>query len=129
MIALDTSSLIHYLAGSSGLDVEAVDVALSEQQACLPLIVLSEILSDPKLPRELEEAVLQIPTLELGAGFWERAGRLRARVAAAGRKAKLADTLIAQSCLDHDVALITRGRDFALFSGAGLKLLPAARRE
>ena len=108
MIALDTSSLVHYLAGSPGQDVEAVDVALLENQACLPPVVLSEILSDPKLPRALEEIVLQIPTLELASGFWERAGRLRARAAAAGHKAKLADTLIAQSCLDHDVAQVGR---------------------
>ena len=128
MIALDTSSLVHYLAGSPGPDVEAVDVALVESQACLPPVVLSEILSDPTLPRAVEEAVLQIPTLELADGFWERAGRLRARVAAAGHEAKLAETLIAQSCLDHHVPLVTRDRDFSHFAAAGLQLVPARRR-
>ena len=129
MIALDTSSLVHYLAGSPGPDVEAVDVALIESQACLPPVVLSEILSDSKLPRAVEEVVLQIPTLELAAGYWERAGRLRARVAAAEHKAKLADTLIAQSCLDHGVPLVTRDRDFSHFAAAGLQLVPARRRK
>jgi predicted nucleic acid-binding protein len=129
VIALDTSSLVHYLAGSPGRDVEAVDVALFENQACLPPVVLSEILSDPKLPQALEEIVLQIPTLGLAAGFWERAGRLRARVAEAGHKAKLAETLIAQSCLDHDVALVTRDRDFSHFAVEGLQLLLAGRRK
>lgn len=39
-------------------------------------------------------------------------------------KAKLADTLIAQSCLDHDVTLVTRDDDFRHFAAArGLKLL------
>ena len=128
MIALDTSSLVHYLAGSPGPDVEAVDVALVESQACLPPVVLSEILSDPTLPRAVEEAVLQIPTLELADGFWERAGRLRARVAAAGHEAKLAETLIAQSCLDHHVPLVTRDRDFSHFAAAGLQLVPDRRR-
>ena len=127
MIALDTSSLVHYLAGSAGPDVDAVDVALIESQACLPPVVLCEILSDPKLPRAVEEVVLQIPTLELAAGFWERAGRLRARMAAAGHKAKLADTLIAQSCLDHRAPLVTRDRDFSHFAAAGLQLVPAGR--
>jgi predicted nucleic acid-binding protein len=32
------------------------------------------------------------------------------------RKARLADVLIAQSCLDHRVALITRDRDFRHFA-------------
>ena len=124
MIALDTSSLVHYLAGSAGRDVDAVEVALTDSQACLPPVVLSEILSDPKLPSGLEKIVLRIPQLEVTAGFWERAGRLRARVIATGHKAKLADTLIAQSCLDHGAALITRDSDFAHFSRAGLRLLP-----
>jgi predicted nucleic acid-binding protein len=123
VIALDTSSLVHYLGGSAGKDVEAVDIALAQSQACLPPVVLSEVLSDPGLPRPLEEVLLQIPTLDLQAGYWERAGRLRARVIGAGHKAKLADTLIAQSCLDHDVPLITRDRDFHHFVAAGLRLL------
>ena len=123
MIALDTSSLVHYLGGSTGKDVEAVDLALAQSQACLPPVVLSEMLSDPELPRPLEEALLRIPTLDLQPGYWERAGRLRAQIIVAGHKAKLADTLIAQSCLDHEVPLITRDRDFRHFVAAGLRLL------
>lgn len=124
MIALDSSSLVHYLAGSAGEDVEAVDIALAESQACLPPVVRSEVLSDPSLPRRLEEVLLQIPALDLTPGFWERAGRLRAQVREAGHKAKLADTLIAQSCLDHDVPLVTRDRDLRHFVAVGLRLLP-----
>jgi predicted nucleic acid-binding protein len=123
MIALDTSSLVHYLGGSSGKDIEALDMALAQSQACLPPVVLSEVLSDPELPKPLEEALLQIPTLDLQPGYWERAGRLRAQVIGRGHKAKLADSLIAQSCLDHDVPLITRDRDFHHFVPAGLRLL------
>ena len=122
MIALDTSSLLHYLGGSAGKDIEAVDIALAQSQACLPPLVLSEVLSDPQLPRPLDEALLRIPTLELRPGYWERTGRLRAQIIGAGHKAKLADTLIAQSCLDHDVPLITRDRDFQHFVAAGLRI-------
>jgi predicted nucleic acid-binding protein len=102
-----------------------VDAALRQSQACLPPVVVSEILSDPRLPPGLAELVLQIPMLEVTEGYWERAGRLRARVAGRERKAKLADTLIAQSCLDHDVALVTRDRDFQHFAAMGLELVPA----
>lgn len=124
MIALDTSSLVHYLAGSAGKDVDAVDVALAQSQACLPPVVLSEVLSDPKLPQRLEEALLQIPVLPLTPGYWERAGRLRALAISGGHKAKLADTLIAQACLDHEVPLVTRDSDFRHFRAAGLRVLP-----
>jgi len=45
-------------------------------------------------------------------------------VIAKKRRARLADTLIAQSCLDHDVALVTRDGDFRHFARvARLKLL------
>ena len=41
-----------------------------------------------------------------------------------GYRPKIADTLIAQSCLDHRVPLITRDRDFSCFQKfAGLQLL------
>lgn len=124
MIALDTSSLVHYLAGSEGRDVAAVDTALVESQGCLPPVVLSELLSDPSLPKTVEKVLLQLPLLDLDPGHWERAGRLRARLLRRGHKANLADTLIAQCCLDHGVRLITRDDDFRHFVAAGLGLLP-----
>ncbi len=124
MIALDTSSLVHFLAGSAGRDVDAVDAALVHSQACLPPVVLSEVLSDPKLPKRLEDALLQIPVIPLKPGYWERAGRLRALAIRGGHKAKLADTLIAQACLDHEVPLVTRDSDFRHFEAAGLRVLP-----
>ena len=124
MIALDTSSLVHYLAGSDGKDVDAVDAALAQSQACLPPVVLSEVLSDPKLPQRLEAALLRIPVLPLKPGYWERAGRLRTKAISGGHKAKLADTLIAQACLDHEVPLVTRDADFRHFRAAGLLVLP-----
>jgi predicted nucleic acid-binding protein len=124
LIALDTSSLVHYLAGSAGKDVDAVDVALAQSQACLPPVVLCEVLNDPKLPQRLEKALLQIPVLPLKPGYWERAGRLRALAISGGHKAKLADTLIAQACLDYEVPLVTRDPDFRHFRAAGLRVLP-----
>ena len=125
MLALDTSSIIAYLAGHTGRDVEAVETALRFKQAVLPPVVLCELLSDPKLPESVTQAISDFPILALQPGFWERAGLLRARVIARGRKARLADALIAQSCLDHDLPLVTRDRDFGHFAGiSSLKLWP-----
>jgi len=125
VIAVDTSSFVAYLSGARGPDVAAVDSALSEKQACLPPVVLTELLSDPRLPRNVAELLRQLPLLETSDGYWDRAGQLRAGVLASRRKARLADTLVAQSCLDHDVPLIARDTDFRHFAReAGLKLLP-----
>ena len=125
MIALDSSALISYLAGGRGPAVDAVDVALGEQQACLPPVVLTELTSDPTLDAELAALFRSLPRLEVRDGYWQRAGELRARVLARGGKARLAATLVAQSCLDHDVPLITLDREFRTFvREAGLRLLP-----
>lgn len=125
MIALDSSALITYLAGGGGAAVEAVDVALAEQQACLPPVVLTELTSDPALDADIAVLFRSLPLLEIRDGYWQRAGELRARVLTRGGKARLADTLVTQSCLDHDVPLITLDRDFRMFvREAGLRLLP-----
>jgi len=124
MIALDSSSLIAFLEGESADDTELVERSLAARQACLPPVVLSELLSDPKLPESVEALLVQLPRLELLDDYWERAGRLRATLLRSRRRARLADVLIAQSCIDHDVALVTRDADFRHFvRSAGLRIL------
>jgi len=123
MIAVDTSSLVAYLEGTPGPDVETVDRALADQQVVLPPVVLCEVLSDPRLPAAARTALMAIPLLTTSSAYWERAGLLRSRLLSRGLKARLADTLIAQSCIDHDVPLITRDRDFRHFVRQGLSVL------
>lgn len=121
MIAIDTSSWIAFFAGSDpgDADVEMVSAALTDHQACLPPVVLTELLSDPKLPSEVASLLLQLPRLELLPDFWQRAGLLRAKLLARKHRARLADTLIAQTCIDHDVRLVTRDSDFRHFATLG----------
>ncbi len=122
MIAIDTSSLRRYLSGESGRDVSLVLNAIADGRAMLPPVVLCEALSDPSLPAELVDDIAGLPVLDLGEGFWRRAGLLRARLIKAGRKAKLADVLIAQCCIDHRIPLVTNDRDFRNFVRHGLNL-------
>jgi predicted nucleic acid-binding protein len=61
----------------------------------------------------------QLPILDPEPGSWERAGRLRAKLIARRRRARLADALIAQACLDHGVRLVTRDDDFRHFARVG----------
>jgi predicted nucleic acid-binding protein len=123
MLCLDTSSLIAYLQGENGADVDLVDQALIDQVGVLSPVTVAELLSDPHLSSTLRQTILEIPTLLITEGFWGRAGLLRAKVLRTGRRVNLADTLIAQSCLDHQSMLVTRDRDFTVFvSTAGLRL-------
>ena len=124
MICADTSSLVALLVGEAGRDVDMVRQALSDRLLCVSPISVTELLSDPDPTPFLGELVTQIPRLEISPGYWERAGELRAQMFRLRLRPKVADTLIAQSCLDHGVPLITRDRDFVSFQKvAGLGLL------
>jgi predicted nucleic acid-binding protein len=124
MIALDSSALIAFLSGTTGPVADAVGIALEQQQACLPPIVLAELLSDPALRPPVADLLKALPRLELREGYWERAGALRQALLKKSRRARLADSLIAQSCIDHGVPLVTADHDFRHFLKHGLKVLP-----
>jgi predicted nucleic acid-binding protein len=124
MIAADTSTWIAFLEGDGGEDVQLLDQALEDRQVLMAPVVLTEILSDPKLPSSVAQTLSELPLIEVVSGYWERAGALRARVLAKRHKARLGDALIAQSCLDRGIPLLTRDRDFRAFAaGAGLDLV------
>jgi predicted nucleic acid-binding protein len=124
MIAIDTSSWVAFFSGASGDDVELVGKVLGDGQACLVPVVLTELLSDPQLPKRVAALLKDLPLLEVTEGYWERAGTLRSDILSRKLKAKLADTFIAQSCLDYDITLVSRDGDFRHFAAArGLKLL------
>jgi hypothetical protein len=124
MIAADTSTWVGFLAGSDGHDVEMLRKALEDRQVAMVPVVLTELLSDPKLPSSVSRTLSEIPMIEIESGFWERAGLLRAKVLAKQRKARLGDALIAQCCIDRGIPLLTRDRDFRIFvQAAGLDLV------
>ncbi len=124
MIAADTSTWVEFLEGSGGEDVELLDRALKDRQLLMVPVVLTELLSDPGLPQDVAKMLAEIPLVETKAGYWQRAGALRARVLGRRRKARLGDALIAQSCIDAELPLLTRDRDFRTFSeAAGLDLV------
>jgi predicted nucleic acid-binding protein len=118
VIAADTSSWVAFLEGSSGEDAQLLDRALEDRQVVMVPVVLTELLSDPKLPSDVAETISEVPLIEVASGYWQRAGALRAKVLAKRRKARLGDALIAQSCLDQGLPLITRDRDFRAFAEA-----------
>jgi predicted nucleic acid-binding protein len=124
VIAADTSTWVAFLEGSAGEDVKLLDRALEDRQVLMVPVVLTELLSDPKLPKRVAETLSEVPSIEIAPGYWQRAGGLRAKVLARRRKARLGDALIAQSCVDEDVPLLTRDRDFQAFAeAAGLDLV------
>jgi predicted nucleic acid-binding protein len=118
MIAADTSTWIGFLEGDAGEDIEMLAKALGDRQVVMAPPVLTELLGDPELSSSAARTLSEVPLIEIESGYWQRAGRLRARVLAKKRKARLGDALIAQSCIDARVPLITRDRDLRAFAEA-----------
>ena len=128
MIAADTSTWIAFLEGGPGDDIRLLDRALEASQVLMVPVVLTELLSDPKMPPAVAQTLSEIPFLPIEPEYWRRAGALRARVLEKRRKARLGDALIAQCCMDRGIALLTRDRDFQVFAqSAGLDLIFRAR--
>jgi predicted nucleic acid-binding protein len=118
VIAADTSTWVAFFEGSGDEDAQLLDRALEDRQVVMVPAVLTELLSDPKLPSGVAETISEVPLVEIASGYWQRAGALRAKVLAKRRKARLGDALIAQSCIDQGIPLITRDRDFRAFAEA-----------
>ncbi len=123
MIAADSSSLIAHFNDLTGGDVADLRKAMSLGELVLPPVVVTEVLSDPAVDPFIEEHVQELAQLEIRKGYWARAGSARRLLIGRGFKARVGDALIAQSCIDHGVALITRDKDFRHFARhCGLKL-------
>jgi predicted nucleic acid-binding protein len=123
MIAVDASVFISLLEGERDEKVETLDRLLLEGLAVLAPSTITELYSDPREGAHARNTVSGIDILPTQAGFWERTGLLRAKIRRTGAKAGLGDCLLAQACLDADIPLLTRDRDFAAFARiAGLKL-------
>ena len=123
MIAVDSSSIQRTFAGEDDIDTRAVKLALAQRQVLLPPAVIAEVFSYGRLSDADAQRILAIPMLEIFEGYWIRVGLLRRDLLALRVRANLPDVLIAQSCIDHDIPLITYDRDFRHFQDAGLILI------
>lgn len=121
MIAADTSAVLQFLHGFDGPARPAVRRALQAEQLVLPAVVVTELLSTPS--SELEGLLRVATLLPVLDGYWERAGLTRRKVLTHGLKARLADTLVAQTCIDAGIPLISGDTDFRHFvTLCGLRL-------
>lgn len=122
MIAADSSILIDAMQGVTGAKIQMLHDAIRTDTLRLPPPVVTEILSFPRAAVGLSQfgAYKQ---LDIETGFWGRAAVSRRGLLERGLKAKLADALIAQCCIDADVPLLSHDTDFRHFAAhCGLKL-------
>jgi predicted nucleic acid-binding protein len=115
MISADTSVLVAYLQGKNLPQTLLLENALLNDELIISKIVICELLSDPKLTKRQIEIINSLPTLEIFKDFYKNAGLNRAKLISKKLKARLADSLIAQNCIDNNIALITLDADFRHF--------------
>jgi len=124
MIAVDTSSFVAFLAGENDPDVVFVTQAIEGELLVLPPVVIAELLSARNLNKKIKDTILALPQMEIKDGYWQRVGEARAKILSEGKKANLADTMIAVFCIDHGAPLVTRDRDYRHFVNSfGLELM------
>ncbi|HKR64772.1 MAG TPA: PIN domain-containing protein [Thermoanaerobaculia bacterium] len=123
LISADTSSLRRFFEGEPGPDTAAVEAALEAGELRVVPVVVLELLSDPLLPARYLAPIRALLPLPLLDGVWDRAGLLRAELRRRALKAGVPDVLIAQSCIDANIPLITYDRHFRHFEIAGLQLV------
>ncbi|MDR3606469.1 MAG: PIN domain-containing protein [Oligoflexia bacterium] len=122
MIAADTSAWIDYSKGVESRQALILEGSLGDGTLVMPTPVFFEILSGPGLTQEAKILITELPKLDILPGFWERAGDLRRTLLKKGLKARSMDCLIAQNCIDHQVALIAIDLNYRHFAKAGLRL-------
>jgi len=72
MIAADTSTWIAFLEGERAPDTELLDQALRDRQLLMVPVVLTELLSDPKVPVQVARTLCDVPAIEIGSEYWQR---------------------------------------------------------
>ena len=123
MIAADTSAVLHFLHGFDSPARVLVRNALSDDALFLPAVVVTELLSGVDQEPDLLTLLAGSTRIPLKRGYWERTGASRRTLKALGLRCRLADSLVAQSCIDAGVALIAGDTDFQHFADhCGLKL-------
>ena len=123
MIAVDSSAFILFFKDAEHPVSYQVAQLLEASLVVIPPVVLSELLSDPVLPDDLAEMLSDLLILHITEGYWQRVGKMRADTLRRKFKSRLADVMIAQSCIDYGVPLLTCDLDFRHYEHFhGLKL-------
>jgi predicted nucleic acid-binding protein len=112
-VVADTSVWIDFLAGR---DVPQLETALAEASLAVPPIVVSEIVSGARRPRDrrvLTDLLREIPIHDTPLEHWVRVGDLRRTLRAKGLTVSTPDAHVAQCALDRRALLLTKDRVFA----------------
>jgi hypothetical protein len=113
---VDTSIWIDYLRDANSARGDLIDSLIRDDRVVLNGIVLTELLTGTRSPKEsdhLAAALGGLRLLEMSRAFFEAAGRHGRLLKSAGVTIPLSDLLIATHCIEHRLVLIENDRHFA----------------
>jgi hypothetical protein len=111
-VVVDTSVWIDFFAGTS---VPALEEALAHGVVALPPVVVAELISGARRPRDraaIADLVVELPLHETPLDHWVRVGELRRHLQQHGVTASTPDAHVAQCALDRDAVLLARDAIF-----------------
>ena len=98
-----------------GRPAAALEDALAEGLVILPPVVVAELVSGARRPRErtaLQELLADLPLHETPRAHWVRVGMLRLSLLEKGVSISTPDAHVAQCALDRDAILLTKDQVF-----------------
>ena len=117
-VIADTSVWIEFLAGR---EADALEEALAQGVVVLPPIVVAELVSGARVPRQRDaivDLVRDLPVHDTPVDHWMRVGDLRRALAMKGIAVSTPDAHVAQCALELNGFLLTRDRVFDAIAGA-----------
>jgi tRNA(fMet)-specific endonuclease VapC len=112
-LVVDTSVWIDFF---SGREVPALEEALAQGAVILPPIVIAELISGARSPRDraaVQDLIADLTISETALGHWIRVGELRQELGRQGISVSIPDAHIAQCALDRNALLLSRDHIFS----------------
>ena len=117
-VVADTSVWIDLFAGQP---VPALEEALRQGLVVLPPLVVAELISGARRPRDrtsIRDLVQELPLHDTPLEHWIRVGDLRRRLAGRGVSVSTPDAHVAQCALERGALLLSRDSIFARIAEA-----------
>jgi tRNA(fMet)-specific endonuclease VapC len=117
-VVVDTSVWIELFAGRP---VPALEEALRQGLVVLPPLVVAELVSGARRPRDrasIQGLVEELPLHETPLDHWIRVGDLRRRLASRGISVSTPDAHVAQCALERGALLLSRDAIFVRIAEA-----------
>jgi predicted nucleic acid-binding protein len=111
-LVVDTSVWIDFF---SGRPAPALEEGLAQGMVALPPLVVAELISGARLPRQrsaIADLLKDLPVHDTPVDHWIRVGDLRRRLAAKGVAVSTPDAHVAQCAIDRDALLLARDSVF-----------------